>query len=574
MPDSGRNPKTCQKNRNRIRAGFLLAASLQVLVPLLLTRVCYMETDDYLLNYIANGSYGTEGSAHLVYVRIIFGKILQLLYRYIPGVNWYAAMLAAAVILALTVYYICIREMTGSWYLLIPVFFWGFLIVPFYFSFTTAAFLTVGAGAAALSCLFYRGGHPAEYILAVCMITGGSQIRWDTLRIALAIMFPLLAAGFLKSLKKRFLRSSISLLALLLLVFLSRELENRAYRDPEWRSFREYTFARSSVNDHYFASDGKSMAAYAEAGLTALDCEMLTNWLFCEKPVFSSERLRAVGKISAQGVTTGIRKRYMKSLVNPRNVCLILMVPLMLALLIITRRGRRFERFAIPVIWLLAAFGLSWVRMRFVARVALPVTLTALFATALSGSAEEAPDAGVPGTGRRILSGTLLAALIFTGIIFTVDYAGVTKVKRSFEKMEEKQALLDQVKSDGDTLYIADGNVLNPLLYYGVDVKDVRTTDDFRNLVRAGSWDSFSPRYYEQVRQFLPDQDRLLTSLVTAENTAYLSTGDRMMRLFLSEQTGAVFSETEEDAPEGIYIVRRTEVPGLQTKIYTYERKS
>ncbi len=41
----------------------------------------YMEPDDYLLNYIANGSYGTEHSHYLIYIRGSIGLILKGLYQ-------------------------------------------------------------------------------------------------------------------------------------------------------------------------------------------------------------------------------------------------------------------------------------------------------------------------------------------------------------------------------------------------------------------------------------------------------------------------------------------------------------
>ena len=55
---------------------------------------------------------------------------------------------------------------------------------------------------------------------------------------------------------------------------------------------------------------------------------------------------------------------------------------------------------------------------------------------------------------------------------------------------------------------------------------------------------------------------------MTADNTAYLSYGDRVMRQFLEEQTGADFSGTSGEA----WTVEEESVPGLETRIYRYHR--
>ena len=78
------------------------------------------------------------------------------------------------------------------------------------------------------------------------------------------------------------------------------------------------------------------------------------------------------------------------------------------------------------------------------------------------------------------------------------------------------------------------------MLYYcDRAVKDVLCTNTFRNIVRSGSWDSFSERYYLQAESLhLADPDRPLLSLVTNPGTIFVSQDASLMQAFLSEQTG------------------------------------
>lgn len=117
-------------------AFWLLPASIISLVPFLVTRVYYMVADDYLLNYIANGSFGTAGSAHLVYIRAVIGGVLKALYLLAPGVNWYAAMLAVFTVLSFTVFYRAVWDASHSVLCLLPVLLIDALTVPYFFSYT------------------------------------------------------------------------------------------------------------------------------------------------------------------------------------------------------------------------------------------------------------------------------------------------------------------------------------------------------------------------------------------------------------------------------------------------------
>ena len=66
---------------------FFVLSAFAVAVPLNLRPVYFMVADDYLLNYIANGSYGTEHSDHLIYIQSPLGRFLKMLYGVMPGVN-------------------------------------------------------------------------------------------------------------------------------------------------------------------------------------------------------------------------------------------------------------------------------------------------------------------------------------------------------------------------------------------------------------------------------------------------------------------------------------------------------
>ncbi|MDO5703407.1 MAG: hypothetical protein Q4G47_08650, partial [Lachnospiraceae bacterium] len=77
-------------------------------MPFLFGTVYFMVADDYLINYIANGSYGWADSDHLIFLRMPIGKTLQLLYSLTTSVNWYFLMLMSVAVLSFAVLHACL----------------------------------------------------------------------------------------------------------------------------------------------------------------------------------------------------------------------------------------------------------------------------------------------------------------------------------------------------------------------------------------------------------------------------------------------------------------------------------
>lgn len=67
-----------------------LAASA---LPFLTGTVYFMVADDYLINYIANGSYGLTYSDRLTFLRMPLGVLLKFLYGLTSSWNWYFLLL-------------------------------------------------------------------------------------------------------------------------------------------------------------------------------------------------------------------------------------------------------------------------------------------------------------------------------------------------------------------------------------------------------------------------------------------------------------------------------------------------
>ena len=118
--------------------------------------------------------------------------------------------------------------------------------------------------------------------------------------------------------------------------------------------------------------------------------------------------------------------------------------------------------------------------------------------------------------------------------------------------------MLDELADHPDTLYIVEAGVMSILFYNGTLARDVVTTGAFRNIVRTGSWDTYSPRFYAQLDGRVDDADNLLSALLTENNVCYVGVAHDGIEQFLREHVSDHFS------------VQITEFEGMQTKIFRY----
>ena len=68
----------------------------------------FEENDDVMMAMIANGSYSGTPDCHLVYINVIYGWVLTLLYGLTRAIEWYTLSFAVLHILSMSVLSYCV----------------------------------------------------------------------------------------------------------------------------------------------------------------------------------------------------------------------------------------------------------------------------------------------------------------------------------------------------------------------------------------------------------------------------------------------------------------------------------
>ena len=207
--------------------------------------ICYEENDDIVMALIASGGYSGTPDYHLVFINVIYGWGLTLLYGMTQTVEWYTLSFAILHILSMSVISYCIVTMPNRsrwervlWLLLLYIL-WARNIAAL--QFTTTAGMTALAGC----LLLLRKGAGARWI-GVAMIVVASLIRITAAGLVGVLMAPIIIYTYRLEWRKY-----IPLAVMLLLVGGCRIANNAVYaNDPEWKYYSEYNLLRGQLTDN------------------------------------------------------------------------------------------------------------------------------------------------------------------------------------------------------------------------------------------------------------------------------------------------------------------------------------
>ncbi len=515
-------------------------------LPFLFGTVYYMVADDYLLNYIANGSYGWEYSDHLVFIRMPLGWLLKTLYGITTSVNWYFVLFLLFTVLSFALLHLFVWRRTRSFVFLALSAFFNYMIVAHFLSFTVVSYLCAAAGFCALGCALKEGRSGLRWgFLCAALFLISFFMRRQAALVSILMYMPLLVVSVMRQGKKCLRQLLIPAAAAAALFLLALVYENVAYSSPEWKEYREYNSVRSEVVDNYFVNYEAVKEELNAIGIGRLDYSLLASWRYCEKPFFTKEILEKVSGISKKATTLQDRIAYTRQNLNLSMLPFLIAPLFLLAALFLT--GKLKDK-GFAVLNLLLIYGLifafAFIRLRFVMRVVMPTQLFGAYA--LVGFAD--PE----GRGRRVLLVEAVSAvlIVLCSLQYLQYFQRINPVPRTYYQEAPLKDLTDEIAAHPETLYVFDASALSHVYYYGTPASQVKTTEVFRNVTRTGSWDSYSPRYYQQVSALLKDPDRLITGLVSEENIAYVTGGEAgEITGFYEEQTGKGCAKSKTEYP-------------------------
>lgn len=528
----------------------IAVASIIVFIPSVLNRLYYLEPDDYLMNLISQGEFGEGADSYLVFINIIAGRMLKQLYGVFPGLNWFALFYLFTVIFAFSVLTYTLWELSGRYCM---VFMTGLLemAVMYHLTFTVLGYICVGC-----SFIYWM------FIARSKRMDGKSCGAADTLLIGLLFLFGMLfrrsvllsavicfCPFFIWNINYLKKKKSLYAAAVIVLVYIAAALaDGYAYGSSEfWKEYSSYNEARSSVLDYTAVDYGRNKEAFDGLGISENDYNCMYRWIIGDKEVFSKENLEKIADMNGNKFNIDILD-IIKQMFNQKYNYYFLAAVLLLMLFADKKKMCYILSEALAVYALIASL---YFRNRPVLRVMLPIYILGFMAVLFMVSVN------LKNSKRAVRKGYIAAAAgILACLAVMLVYKNDLKVKEYQERNSMYEEVYDYINDNQDMLYAGSSSIINPLAY-GSPMLDAGKGLNMKNVIKLGSWDIYSSRYYSQVRRYnIEPEDRLLIAMAQNDGVQYIVNGQDtneygMVIRFIEEHTGKKAESTlEAEFPE------------------------
>ena len=470
--------------------------SILISIILFLTGVSFSEPDDYLLSGIYSGCYGDGLKCVLVqYINVVYGCVAQVIGLFAEQAAWGIILLF---LLAYASFNIHISfsskesDVVGHTSAIIAQIFLG----KYFLTYTVVAFFLSGS---ALLLLFHKTertdkGDGFRNALSAIGFILGILLRIDVLLPILLLMLPV----FLR-LKEKRTAAIIVAVTIALFVFADYCLFDL---NDGWDGYYHWNSERQNLVDYDISwKDIDIDDVLRKIDWDYNDIEMLTHWRFADKNVFSAENLETVISSVPLGEKYSINIHSLVSLLSKdRWMYAIAAIGILCAFFERKRNKLIISYSAAAMILLLLAL---YIRQRFVARVYVPLLILSYFQILLHLELHE--------NWKNLIIGfsCMLIALIAFHPLYQL---------RTTELHETHMiALGSYLEENSDKTFLSESGIVNQL-WNNKPIKKLNRQDYPPNILKTGSWDSFSERYYYVTEMNRMDPDSLFYDLAFGEN--------------------------------------------------------
>lgn len=307
------NLKRAEALKEKLKHPFWISVILNICLltlNLIFFQARFESNDDSGMSFIIEGIYG-EKTAYAVFINVIIGKILKILYTVIPIVKWYVIFQYATLFVSFVFLgYILFKqfeEKQGS------ILFFA-LLIPFtyecyiYLQFTKTSGVAVATG---LLLIFYclRKHEKKRYLIAgILLAILGSMIRFQSMLMVSLILFALGINVIICECKKQKFHIKKILISMkphlfyfaitFFCIFALEGVNKQAYKNDEgWKYFLEYNYERYHLLDYGFPDWEENKAAYQKMGITKADIDMYQSWCFADFEMLSLDKMKQINKL-------------------------------------------------------------------------------------------------------------------------------------------------------------------------------------------------------------------------------------------------------------------------------------
>lgn len=493
----------------------------------LLNGIYYGVNDDYGMAQIISNDKVFGNGEYNVFNNIVLGKILKGLNTINNHFNWYGIVMFLCVVTSCAVLGYIFWNSYKRIYLILPIVLIEVLCI-FYISFTMTAFVLTSTSI--LSAIYIAKNKAylktkktvVGLIVSTIMFVIGFMYRYESCVIAVLIMIPL-CFYYRKVITKRMV---MVLATNLLLVVCLHTFNNYCYQHNGWDKYTNYLGARGII-DFSPIDYNKHKSELAEMKLSKNDIDCFYHWIYADKQVYSESTLKKVKTqmTFSEKYNTNVASIIKTMITNEMNAALLLV-----GIFGIVCLGKREKKYTIALLLLIYITAIALIVIqRFIGRVYFPMILVGIIEILFLIKKTDINKKAV-----IMITGTTLCLAVLIGFKWHA-------MKKQFVPFETNQKVENYISTHQNTLFVMNSSAHDLVFTSKKSIFDRSKCE--KNVQTLGGWMLYHKQYYEKMKNYAGNPDRVLISLVKDKDILYIDgkTDDlnyKRIKQYLFEHTG------------------------------------
>ncbi len=503
-----------------------------VFIPIVITVLCavfglvrYIINDDIAMLKIAESFKTNTHSEHLVFISVIFGYLLKMLYSILPGINWFIIMYLATVNLAFIALFGIVKKLGEN-----IVGFCAVAAIQIFIlsnlTFTSISFICATAGMLWMIVFIDKLDKASliHFVIGfVLLLSAYAMRRGDTFYFTILLFIPVFFFSLIKKRKKIAVIASIIIVCTVAnysVVGVQNLYNNSIPSDIYFSEFRKY---RGAANDDGLFNYERHGQELQESGVTENDYYLLRRWIFGDKKVYSAETMKAVAQSRDfdEKYNTNL-KEIAKQILKQRTVLLLLAALILMTVInIIISKKQLLEALGVFA-FTIAGFGYLYFRRRGIERVS-SLVLICGFLVLLFMLLNSIKSAGEIKLFKKInpkAIRALVSVLCIVAVILSALYC-VRNNNRFDTEADKFSKAAQYFNNDRENFYVCDVRVSSDYVvkYYNDRIFKVNAGKDINFYGFLGTWTMYTYYYYDNLNNlgYKEYYDNLISLLLRDE---------------------------------------------------------
>lgn len=485
--------KLTNKSLNKVSCSILIVIGA-FLIFLLSYDFRFLVADDYLINYIINGNYGTGyNQISNPYLNGILMLLISTLKNIIPIFNWYYIYLFTSLLISFIVLHVIMFKNKLPYYSHIFLII-SQILLSITITYTIIAYLLIFTG----SILFLKSENKKEEILSIILFVLGILTRDDVTITAIILIVPIMLFEYIKNKNKKVIKLIMLLISIFIFANISNALINSS--NEIQKEYIKWNKDSTNIRDFLKINYENFEESFKKINFSENDFNCFYSWMFSNKELYSSETLQTISKF------TTFSQRYS---LNPIFWIIMffinkfyLLYLLLIIFFIFTNKNKDKYFYLLIFSGLIDLIALA-IRKRFVLRVILPIIFINICCILLYEN-----KIYIKKSFKKLTNLIAPIVLVLSSIFILLQHNEIL-----FPKSIDTGNVYDYIKENEDTLFICDE--FNTEININKQNLILDQNNKLNNLISLGNWNTFSVQYYYILDKYnVKNKDNLYDAIV------------------------------------------------------------